>query len=205
MDVFLIALFVAAGLHLAKVRYQAARIALLGSYLAPFQLEKLMENLTQGYLRALGEADAERRAQIWALLASTEDTLVGQVQRLAQSLPKDGPEQLRVSTLALALPYADRLLPSATFDLRAALQLHAQGIAAVVRNSAGLGPRDKAFMLSAELLLLQHTCHWFCKSRTVASARLLARHRTPYEQVLAAVSPATRRAYQQLVQGQSRG
>lgn len=205
MDVFLIALFIAAGLHLSKARYQAARIALLGSYLAPFQLEKLMENLTQGYLRALGEADAERRAQIWALLASTEDTLVGQVQRLAQSLPKDGPEQLRVSTLALALPYADRLLPSATFDLRAALQLHAQGIATVVRNSAGLGPRDKAFMLSAELLLLQHTCHWFCKSRTVASARLLARHRTPYEQVLAAVSPATRRAYQQLVQGQSRG
>ena len=199
MDVFLIALFVAAGLHLAKVRYQAARIALLGSYLAPFQLEKLMENLTQGYLRALGEADAERRAQIWALLASTEETLAGQLERLVQALPKDGPEQLRVSTLALALPQADRLFPRATFDLRAALQLHAQGIAAVVRNDAGRGPRDKAFMLSAELLLLQHTCHWFCKSRTVASARLLARHQTSYEQVLAAVSPATRRAYQQLV------
>ena len=199
MDVFLIALFIAAGLHLSKVRYQAARIALLGSYLAPFQLEKLMENLTQGYLRALGEADAERRAQIWALLASTEATLVGQVERLAQSLPKEGPEQLRVSTLALALPHADRLFPGATFALRAVLQVHAEGIAAVVRNDAGRAPRDKAFMLSAELLLLQHTCHWFCKSRTVASARLLARHQTPYEQVLAAVSPATRRAYQQLV------
>lgn len=199
MDVFLMALFIAAGLHLAKVRYQAARIALLGSYLAPFQLEKLMENLTQGYLRALGEADAERRAQIWALLASTEETLVGQVERLARSLPRDGPGQLRVSTLAMALPHADRLFPKATFDLRAALQVHARGIAAVARNDAGLGARDKAFMLSAELLLLQHTCHWFCKSRTVASARLMARHQTPYGQVLAAVSPATRRAYQQLV------
>ena len=199
MDVFLIALFVAAGLHLAKVRYQAARIALLGSYLAPFQLEKLMENLTQGYLRALGEADADRRAQIWALLASTEETLAGQLERLVQALPKDGPEQLRVSTLALALPQADRLFPRATFDLRAAVQVHARGIADVAHNSAGRTPRDKAFMLSAELLLLQHTCHWFCKSRTVASARLLARHQTSYEQVLAAVSPATRRAYQQLV------
>lgn len=201
MDVLLMALFVAGGLHLLKARWQAARVALLGSYLAPLQLEKLMENLTQGYLRALGEADAERRAQIWALLASTEETLVGQAERLAQSLPKDGPEQLRVSTLAVALPHADRLFPQATFDLRAALQLHARGIAAVARNDAGLGPRDKAFMLSAELLLLQHTCHWFCKSRTVASARLLARHQTPYEQVLKAVSPATRRAYQLLVQG----
>ena len=72
MDVFLIALLVAGGMHLLKSRYQAGRVALLGSYLAPFQLEKLMENLTQGYLRALGEADTERRAQIWALLTSTE-------------------------------------------------------------------------------------------------------------------------------------
>ena len=199
MDIFLMALLVAGGVHFLKVRYQAGRIALLGSYLAPFQLEKLMETLTQGYLRAMGEQDAERRAQIWGLLAGTEESLVGQVQRLAGALAKADAEPMRVSTLALALPHADRLVPGATFDLRAALQLHAQGIAAVVRNDAGRGPRDKAFMLSAELLLLQHTCHWFCKSRTVASARLLARHQTSYEQVLAAVSPATRRAYQQLV------
>lgn len=199
MDIFLMALLVATGLHFLKVRYQARRIALLGSYLAPFQLEKLMESLTQGYLRALGEQDTERRTQIWGLLVSTEEALVGQVQRLAQSLPKEGPEQLRVSKLALALPFADRLFARATFDLRAAMQVHARGIADVARNDAGLGPRDKAFMLSAELLLLQHTCHWFCKSRTVASARLLARHQTSYEQVLKAVSPGTRRAYGQLV------
>lgn len=199
MDIFLMALLVAGGVHFLKVRYQAGRIALLGSYLAPFQLEKLMENLTQGYLRALGEPDTERRTQIWGLLADTEDTLAGQVQRLAGSLAKADPELLRVSTLPLALPFADRLLPRATFDLRAAMQVHAQGIATVARNDAGLGPRDKAFMLSAELLLLQHTCHWFCKSRTVASARLLARQKTSYEQVLGAVSPATRRACQKLV------
>ena len=201
MDIFLIALLVAGAVHLLKSRYQAGRIALLGSYLAPLKLEKLMESLTQGYLRALGEADTERRTQIWGLLASTEEALVGQVECLAQSLPKDAPEQLRVSKLAVALPFADRLFARATFDLRAAMQVHARGIADVARNSAGLGPRDKAFMMSAELLLLQHTCHWFCKSRTVASARLLARHKTSYEQVLKAVSPATRRAYEQLVGG----
>lgn len=199
MDVFLIALLVAGGVHLLKSRWQARRIALLGSYLAPLQLEKLMENLTQGYLRAMGEADAERRAQIWGLLNSTEETLVSQVERLAHALPKEGPEQMRVSTLALALPFADQLFPSATLDLRAVMQVHAKGIAAVARNDAGLGSRDKAFMLSAELLLLQHSCHWFCKSRTVASARLLGRHQTSYEQVLRSVSPATRRTYQQLV------
>ena len=197
MDVFLVALLVAAGVHLLKSRWQARRVALLASYLAPLQLEKLMENLTQGYLRAMGEADAERRAQIWGLLGSTEETLVSQVERLANALPKQGPEQMRVSTLAL--PFADQLFPRATLDLRALMQVHAKGIAAVARNDAGLGARDKAFMLSAELLLLQHSCHWFCKSRTVASARLLGRHQTSYEQVLKSVSPATRRAYQQLV------
>ena len=39
---------------------------------------------------------------------------------------------------------------------------------------------------------MQHTCHWFCNSKTVASARLLARHQTTYEQVLASVTPETR-------------
>ena len=54
----------------------------------------------------------------------------------------------------------------------------------------------------AELLLLQHTCHWYCKSRTVASARMLARHQTPYPQLVASVSPATRQAYLALTRGQ---
>ena len=51
----------------------------------------------------------------------------------------------------------------------------------------------------AELLLMQHTCHWFCRSFVVASARLLAQHQTHYQQALAAVSPETRSAYQALV------
>jgi len=47
--------------------------------------------------------------------------------------------------------------------------------------------------------LFQHTCHWYCRSKAVASARLMARQKTTYEQVLGAVSPQTRRAYTALV------
>jgi hypothetical protein len=54
-------------------------------------------------------------------------------------------------------------------------------------------------MLSAELFLFQHTCHWYCRSKAVASARMQVRHQTPYAQVLAAVSPATRQAYSALL------
>jgi hypothetical protein len=46
---------------------------------------------------------------------------------------------------------------------------------------------------------MQHTCHWFCRSKSVASARMLARHRTSYEQVVGAVLPQTRSDYLGLV------
>jgi hypothetical protein len=51
------------------------------------------------------------------------------------------------------------------------------------------------------MLLMQHTCHWFCKSKTVASARLMARHKTTHQQVVDAVSPETRREYVRLIGG----
>jgi hypothetical protein len=62
-------------------------------------------------------------------------------------------------------------------------------------------PKTKAFAFMAELMLMQHTCHWFCKSKTVASARLLARHRTSHADTLNAVSPETRQAYLALISG----
>ena len=68
-----------------------------------------------------------------------------------------------------------------------------------MQNRGGLAPRDTAYTLSAELFLMQHTCHWYCRSRAVASARLLARHQPTYAQVLAAVAPSTRQAYRELV------
>jgi hypothetical protein len=49
------------------------------------------------------------------------------------------------------------------------------------------------------LLLFQHSCHWYCRSRSIANARVLARHHTPHAQLLAHVHPTTRRSYQALI------
>ena len=195
------AMLLGMGMHFFKVRYQAGRIALLSRYLGQYQIEKLMESLTQGYLRALGESDAERRSQILSMLSSAEVSLYEQFNRFAADLAKLTALETRISKLPIAIAHADQMFPSATVDLRALMKIHAQGIEAVVRNDAQRSPRDKAFTLTAELFLMQHTCHWFCKSKTIASARMIGRHQTSYEQTLAAVSPATRRAYLQLLAG----
>lgn len=201
MELFTLLTLLALGAYLLKSRDQKKRIALLGSYLGKYQIEKLMESLTDGYLRALGEADLERRAQIWNMLDSAEVTLCEQFNRFVAEFSSVDAAEVRVSKLALAVPYADQLFPSATFDLQEALRIHARGIAQVAGNSQGRTQKDKAFTLSAELFLMQHTCHWFCRSKAVASARMLARHKTSYAQLVAAVSPETRKAYNALVAG----
>ena len=201
MDIFILATFVAIGIQLATSRYQKGRIALLASHLGNYQIEKLMETLTDSYMRALGEADGERRAQVWQLLHTTEAALSSQLGRFAAEFSKVAASAAQVSRLPVALPYADRLLanvPQASFDLRQAFAIHARGIASLVDDTGQTSPQSRAFTMSAELFLLQHTCHWFCKSRSVASARLLGRHRTSHAQVLASVTPATRAAYRSL-------
>ena len=201
MDILFLATLIATGFFMLNAKQQRQRVALLASYLGNYQIEKLMENLTEGYLRALGESDTERREQVWNLLRTTEWQLSEQFTRFTADFTRVEPLQTRISTLPLALPYADRWLPSASIDMRQALAIHAQGIERAVRNEAGLSLRDKAYTLSAELFLMQHTCHWFCKSRAIASARLMARHKTPHAQVLASVTPATRTAYLALLGG----
>jgi len=52
---------------------------------------------------------------------------------------------------------------------------------------------------------MQHSCHWFCRSKTIASARMLAQHKTRYEQALQAVSPETRQAYLAAINGPALG
>ncbi|HEY8357608.1 MAG TPA: hypothetical protein VIL30_09125 [Ramlibacter sp.] len=198
MDLFLMAAVLAAFGWAMRVREQRHRIALLAAYLARYRIEKHMETLAEGYLRALGEADPQRRAQIWELLHSTEQELCGQAGRLANDFGAVEEEQARVSKLPVWLPFATRLRP-ATFDMRAALALHASGMREAMRQREEVPARERAFTVSAELFLLQHTCHWFCKSRFIASARLLARHKTSYEQVVAGVLPQTRAAYLALV------
>ena len=80
-------------------------------------------------------------------------------------------------------------------------KLHAQAIAAVQVGQARDEDerKSRAFTMTAELMLMQHTCHWFCKSRTVASVRLMARHKCRYEQVLQSVAPQTLYAYKKLL------
>lgn len=198
MEFLILLLSPIAGFQFLKAREQRRRIYLLGGYLSQYQIEKLMENVTEGYLRALGEEDEERRAQIWGMLGTAEAELNSQFQRFATDFSKVWNGQTQVSTLAFAFPYADKILPRQAFDMRHALAIHAEGVAAAAENRRQLSPRDKAFTMSAELFLMQHSCHWFCRSRAVASARLQARHQTSHAQVLAAVSPETREAYRKL-------
>jgi len=198
MELLFLALTLVAGVQIAKGREQRRRIELLGRYLGQYRIEALMETLLDGYLRALGEEDSARREQIWGMLGSAETELRDQVNRLAADVEQMWPDDALVSTLPMALPHAHKFFPRATFDLRQALAIHARGIESVVANAAGLPARDKAYTLTAEVLLFQHTCHWFCRSRAVASARMLARHKTEHAQLVRAVSPETREAYRKL-------
>ncbi len=196
MDFWVWMMLAAIGVHAIKSRDQARRIAFLALHLGAYSVERLMEQIMQGYMRALGETDAERQEQVWQVLNGPESALVDEMRRFASAFARVDAAAVPVSTLPLALPWADRLLPRATFDLRQALTMHAQGIERAAQSSQPA--RDRAYTLMAELLLLQHTCHWYCRSRSVASARLLARHRTTHDQVLAAVTPQTRAAYRDL-------
>jgi hypothetical protein len=190
--------FLARGL---QARDERRRMALLGEHLAHYQIEKLMETLTEGYMRALGEPDPARQAQIWSMLASAEQALSEQFTRFVAEFARTDAQDARVSRLPLSIFYTAWLLPGNTFDLRKALAVHAHGISRAVANAEQYAPKEKAFTLLAELFLMQHTCHWFCKSKGVASARLVLRHQTPYAKVLDSVAPSTREAYCAVVAG----
>ena len=192
---------VAITLYLLKTQLERQRIALLAGYLGRFQIEKSMETLMQGYMRALGESDAQRQRQVWNHMRDTEIRLSEQAASLATELAGAQEQDTRVSTLGLALPFADKLFPAATFDLRKAIAIHARGIREAVQADPDLEPKNRAFTISAELFLMQHTCHWYCKSRAVASARMVVRHKTGYEQLVASVAPATAKAYRALLAG----
>lgn len=199
MELFFLVFLAALAGHILKTREQQRRIALLGQALGRYQIEQLMENLTDGYLRWLGEDDAERKAQVWGVLEGTEQALTGQFTSFAREFQQTEAPLAQVSKLPFALPFAQQLLPGyRLFDVRKAFAIHARGIEASAQNALGLSPKAKAYMMTAELYLMQHTCHWFCRSKTVASARLAARHQSSYEQVLDAVSPQTREAYRAL-------
>ncbi len=195
MDIFISVFIIGWGLNSFTQRDQQVRIALLGTYLAKFKIEKLMENLIQGYLRALGETDPERQEDIWNMLKTAETELREQFNAFVLSFSKVTEPQARVSRLPFALPYTAKWLPGFTFDARKALSIHAHAIAQAATPRDGRTRKEQAFTMMAELFLMQHTCHWYCRSKMVASARLMAQHKSPYAQVLASVEPSTRKAY----------
>ena len=180
---------------------QRRRIALLGRVLQGYQVERLMQQLTEGYLRWLDEQDPERRAPLWNMLLGTERSLASQMASFARDFAGAvTAPQAQVNTLPFSMPYAQQLLPrSRLFDARRVFELHARGVQAAIDNPAQLKDKDRAYMMTAELLLFQHSCHWFCRSRSVADARLLARHGTPWRQVVGSVSEETRGDYLALV------
>ncbi|MDT8989829.1 hypothetical protein RQP54_03040 [Curvibacter sp. APW13] len=186
-------------LYFVKQKQQFARIALLGAHLGRYRIETLMEDLCEGYLRAMGEEDAQRKELLWEMLGEKERTLAQQLQRLADDFAQVQSPLVRVGKWPIYLPFATALMPSACFDMRDALRLHALQLRSALDNAGGLSRRDRARVVCAELFLLQHTCHWFCRSKTTASARLLARHQTTYAQVLETVASDTRSAYQRMV------
>ena len=195
--VLLSMLVMGAWLHTSQ--WQQQRKILLGRQLQPYQIEKAMETLTEGTLRALGESDPERQASIWSMMASTEADLKSQFQNFVLRFAQLDAASTQVSTWPLCIPFAEKIQPSAVFDMRKALSIHSHGMASAIDNTAQRSPKDKAYVLMAEMLLMQHTCHWFCKSKAVASARMLTRHQTRYEQLVASVSPETRQAYSALL------
>jgi hypothetical protein len=106
MDLFLLAMLVAFSAWALKARDQRRRIALLGSHLAKYQIEKHMETLTQGYLRALGEDDPQRSEPIWNMLRSTEQELGSQFRRFVVDFSRVQEADTRVSKLPVYLPFA---------------------------------------------------------------------------------------------------
>jgi hypothetical protein len=192
----LVAVILAYGLRAKESR---ERIQLLGGYLQAFEIERLLEQLHTGYQRALNESQAGTRELIWQQLESAERQLARQVQDLAKAFAEVPADKARTSKWAGMLPYIARWWPQGTFDMRELLRIHAQGLADTAANAEGLSSKQKAFRMLAELLLLQHSCHWFCKSRSVATARMVLRHQTAPEQAVDAVSPSTRAAYLQLL------
>lgn len=199
MELLVLVVMVASVCYFLQRRDERKRIALLASHLGQYQIEKLMETLTQGYMRALGESDPARQAQIWSMLSTSENALCEQFKRLVVGFARVDAAQAQVSKLPVSIFYTGKWLPDSTFDLRKVLSTHANGICQAIHDSQGRGAKDKAFTLLAELFLMQHTCHWFCKSKAVASARLMLRHQTPYAKVLESVAPSTRQAYCALI------
>ena len=201
MDMVLTLLMIAVVWRVFTLHYQRAHITLLAGNLANLQLERQIASLMEGYDRALKEDSENRQVQILENFAQTERTIAIHAQSLANAMQKEGELETRLGILALCIPYIERFLPGLTRDFRQLLAIHAAGLRHVVDNEENWSAKDRAFHLSAEVFLFQHSCHWFCKSRSVADARLMMLHKINHQKVLESVSERTRSAYRSWLQG----
>jgi hypothetical protein len=201
---FALSVFMVAGIWIVlRGRYQRSHIALLAGYLSELSLERHMETLTQGYSRAIHEDSESRQLQVFETYHQTEQAVASQVRRLADSMQRESRQATSMCASKMCVPYVERFLPALTRNFVDLLQIHADGLKYVVDNEEGLSLKDRAFHLSAELFLFQHSCHWYCKSRTVADARLLLRHQVDHRKVLESVSSKTRNAYLEWLTGRN--
>ncbi len=205
MDFFLILLLIAIVWHVMRARYQRERIAFLARHLANMNLERHMETLTQGYSRAIHEESESRQRQVLETFLQTESAVVTNVQSLAKAMQKESAPDTAMCPLPFCVPYVERVVPATSLrDFRALLQIHAAGLRTAIANDAGNDPKTRAFHIAAELYLLQHSCHWFCKSRGVADARLLLRHKVEHKKVIESVTQTTRVSYTRWLDGQDK-
>lgn len=200
MDIVLILVVAIAAWAVVRANYQRARITFLRRHLAGLQLERHMETLTQGYTRAIHEDTETRQIQVLESFAQAERTVAAQVQSLADAMQNESTQATSMGALTFCVPYIEHMLLSLTRDFRKLLHIHAAGLRHVVDNEGCWDAKERAYHLSAELYLLQHSCHWFCKSRAVADARMMLRHQVTHEKALESVSAVTRSAYLQWVQ-----
>lgn len=205
MDFFLILLLTAIVWQLMRARYQRERIAILARHLANMNLERHMETLTQGYDRAIHEESESRQRQVLETFLQAENAVATNVQSLAQSMQKESAPDTGMCPLPFCVPYVERMAPATSLrDFRALLQIHAAGMREAIAPDAYSDPKTRAFHIAAELYLLQHSCHWFCKSRGVADARLLLRHKVEHKKVIESVTHTTRAAYTRWMEGQDK-
>src|SRR5690606_7943005 len=131
--------------------------ALLSQHLSGLKLEQYMETLTEGYTRAIRESDESRQLQVLDTFTQTETAMAAQLRTLAANLLKEEPGPYGMGMLRFCVPYVERFIPGLTRDFRKLVRIHASGLRSVVDNDAGWDPKTRAYHLSAELFLFQHS------------------------------------------------
>ena len=95
IEILSLLMLLAAALHWGNTQSRRQRTALLAEHLQPFQIEKRMQQLTEAYMRALGETDLQRQAQIWQIQEPAEQQLSEEFRALAQSFAQVPAPQAR--------------------------------------------------------------------------------------------------------------